>query len=252
MFGRMKLRIFQLILALFLCSTAWSQTSDTTSILFVGNSYTYFWNLPQVIEVMAENQGLPLKSRGSTAGGASWQDHWDGNKDLHTRDVIASSGWDYVVLQNHSLSTINNPEDFQKYGSLLIDYAQKHGATVLLYETWAREFDPTMQARITKGYESLGSLKGANTVPVGQMWELIRSKRPDIQLYDADRSHPSSIGTYVVACMFFATLTGKSIHNLPSRVRTTDKHGQPLYLLIIDPGDGQFIKNMVDMFLELE
>ena len=37
-----------------------SQTESPQKVLFVGNSYTYFWNLPQNVALMAESQKINL------------------------------------------------------------------------------------------------------------------------------------------------------------------------------------------------
>ena len=45
--------------------------------------------------------------------------------------------------------------------------------------------------------------------PVGRAWE--RALRdPAMTLHDPDGSHPSPAGTYLAACVLYATLTGES------------------------------------------
>ena len=53
-----------------------------------------------------------------------------------------------------------------------------------------------------------------------------------MQLFDPDGSHPSPLGTYLNACVFFNILTGESPVGLPNRLITTDKDGEKLYLTI--------------------
>ena len=36
-------------------------------MLFVGNSFTFFWNTPQLVEAMARDQGVSLDAYQSTA-----------------------------------------------------------------------------------------------------------------------------------------------------------------------------------------
>jgi len=36
------------------------KTSPATDILFIGNSYTYFWNLPQVVQGLVASTNSPI------------------------------------------------------------------------------------------------------------------------------------------------------------------------------------------------
>jgi hypothetical protein len=226
---------------------------DTLRVLFMGNSYTYFWNLPQTVEAMAAEAGFPLIARQSTAGGANWQEHWRGEKNLESRKRIEEGNWDIVILQNHSLSTIRSAEAFTEYGNKFINLVRENGAAPMLYLTWAREFNPLMQDQVTKGYEELGKRAGVPVVAVGAVWEQVRNLRPDLKLYDPDGSHPSSIGTYLIACVFYRALTGNAASELPERITTTDRNGEKLYLHILSEGDAQFLQQAADnMVKEVE
>jgi hypothetical protein len=84
-----------------------SAQTDTTRILFIGNSFTYYYNLPQVLHTMAASQGTVLLTRQSTVGGSGLELHWKGEKDSKARQLLEEQSWDYVVLNNHSLATID-------------------------------------------------------------------------------------------------------------------------------------------------
>ena len=45
---------------LFLLVSVYSQKTDTEKILFIGNSFTFYFNLPLVVESMAEVKGVDL------------------------------------------------------------------------------------------------------------------------------------------------------------------------------------------------
>jgi homocysteine S-methyltransferase len=45
---------------------------------------------------------------------------------------------------------------------------------------------------------------------VGPAWERARAEHPEVELHDADGSHPSPAGTYLAACTFLGALLGKS------------------------------------------
>ena len=57
-------------------ASALERTEAPQRILFIGNSYTFFWNLPQNLASMAASQNLSIEARQSTASGASLEQHW--------------------------------------------------------------------------------------------------------------------------------------------------------------------------------
>ena len=238
-----------MVLAGLLFSTSLLAQSDEGSrILFVGNSYTYFNNLPQSVHLLGKSRDVNLVIAQSTAGGATWEQHWAGEKDLTTRELIVNGNWDYVVLQNHSLSTINDSARFMEYGKLLIDLVRQSGAEPVLYLTWAREFNPLMQARVTAVYESLAESEDCGLVPVGPIWSWMRSLRPSLGLYAKDQSHPSALGSYVTACVFFKFFSNQLCKDLPWRLQTIDAQGEKLYIAIIAPDDANFVHQAIDTF----
>ncbi|NRB63643.1 MAG: hypothetical protein HRU40_11580 [Saprospiraceae bacterium] len=194
-------------------------TQDAKKVLFVGNSYTYFWNLHLQVEAMVQqNESHHIQVTASTAGGSNLGQHWRAARGLKSRELIQSGAFEKVILQDHSRRAIDAPDSLMYYGQLLADAAQAKGADVYLYVTWARKWDPYMQAPILKGYQELAQKTGAYLMPVGPAWARARELRPDLELYDPDGSHPSSIGTYLTACVVYGMLTGESPVGLSERV----------------------------------
>jgi len=228
---------------------AQSTETDTSRVLFVGNSYTYFWNLPQAVELMAESRGIPLYTRQSTAGGSNWGQHWTGKKGLQTVPLIQQTGWTHVVIQNHSRSTIDSIDAFMEYGIKLCSLIRAEGAEPMLYQTWARRFNPLMQDTISAAYARIGQKTNSDVVPVGQAWKMARQLRPDLDLYDQDQSHPSPAGTYLAACVFFSALTGEPAEGLPHRLITKDADGEKLYIAIMGTEDARFLQQVADRTL---
>jgi hypothetical protein len=172
-------------------------------ILFVGNSFTARNNLPGLLTGLAGARGVELEHKLIQAGGASLQQHLNAGKAL---DVIATGGFDVVVLQEQSTLPIKNPARFRE-GARDFDAAIKEaGARTALYLTWARRNAPETQQALTSAYAGSAVELGATLVPVGPVWERFLSTHDQPVLHDKDNSHPALAGSYLAACVFLIAL----------------------------------------------
>ena len=71
----MKAKNTFFLLFLFLIPLCTYSQESETKVLFGGNSFTYFWNVPQLVQSMAESQNVTIRTSQSTTGGATWEDH---------------------------------------------------------------------------------------------------------------------------------------------------------------------------------
>ena len=240
-----KIAIAVLLIA-FSTSVCHAQDQSPDNVLFVGNSYTYFWNLPQQVHALAESEGVSILTSQSTSGGTNWGQHWRSERELESKSLIESGNYDAIVLQNHSMRSFDAPDSLKHYGNLFADLIKKNDARIYLYMTRAREWDPYMQKTITDTYTELAEEIDATVVPVGLAWERARELRPDIDLYAEDGSHPSPLGTYLTACVFHRVLTGLEIDSLPPRLISEDYAGEKLYLNILSENNAQFLQKVAE------
>jgi WD40 repeat protein len=185
-------------------------------VLFIGNSYTYFNDLPQMISALAKagNQ-RPLEHARETPGGWSLEQHFKSDKTLKK---IADGKWDYVVLQEQSLRPLKDRKLLFEYAAKLDAEIKKHGAKTLLYQTWSRQDAPEKQAELSKAFVDLGKELGAKVIPVGEAWARALKDDPKLVLHNADKSHPNKAGSYLAACVFYAAIYGKSPEGLPGEI----------------------------------
>ena len=236
--------ITQLCIAIFfiaISNNAIAQVKkDTLSILFVGNSYTYFSNMPQLVSLISDSTKVKLVTYKSTAGGASLRDHWEGKKGLKTKEIISKGTYDFIVLQEHSMGTINKKDDFLTYSKKLCALIKASGAKPYFYVTWAREKVPQYQETITKTYRQASEENNGELIMVGEAWKLAKKLRPQLQLYTQDGSHPSDLGAFLTACVFTSSFSKELPKKLPNRYFITDSNGEEVMLFNEHPLDITF------------
>jgi hypothetical protein len=105
-----------------------------------------------------------------------------------------------------------------EYGKRFDAEIKKQRAKTILYETWALQNKPEQQTAISNAYEGLSRQLTARLAPVGNAWQTALRSDPKLILHDRDHKHPSATGTYLAACVFYATIFGKSPEGLPGRI----------------------------------
>ena len=182
-------------------------------VLFIGNSFNYYYDLPKMVAELAEAGGLrPLGFEQETPGGCTLEQHWKSGKAL---TLIRSRRWDYVVLQDQSQAPLLNRKSMNEYAQKFDAEIRKQGATTILYMTWAPQNKPADQAAISTAYERLARDLQARLAPVGNAWKMALAADRKLVLHDGDQKHPNATGTYLAACVFYATLYGKNPEGLP-------------------------------------
>jgi hypothetical protein len=193
-----------------LLTTAGVSAAEGSSILFIGNSYTFAnggLGLHLREFYASANPGLQIETGEITAGGATLENHW-----ANPVVIGALSGglWDIAVMQEQSTRPVTHPLLMYAYADSLGDLAASSGTTPAFLMTWARRSDPEMIGDLSSAYSYAAGLSGALVVPAGEAFRRSEIENPEILLYEADDSHPSPHGTYLVVCVLYAFLWGES------------------------------------------
>ena len=122
----------------------------TKRVLFIGNSFIHYHNVPGMVRELAEAAGHKMYWQKQTKGGRNLSDHWSIN-DL-ARDKIrkgsGSSGkrWDVVILNEKTVYPAYKDETVCRkmypYAEKFTEYIRKYNpdARIQWYETWAYKF----------------------------------------------------------------------------------------------------------------
>ncbi len=198
--------------------------------LFIGNSYTYYNDLPQTISQLATSTGDTLTTASSTPGGYTLEQHFS---NAATLALIQQGGWDYVVLQEQSQLPAF-PE--AQVAAATYPFARKLDSLIkatdsctktIFYMTWGRKNGDAMNCPnfpILCTYEGMDSLlqlrytfladtNHALLAPVAKVWHYLKNTQSGVNLYDLDDSHPSVSGTYAAACAFYSIMFKKDPAN---------------------------------------
>jgi hypothetical protein len=198
-------------------------------VLFIGNSLTYYHKLPHMVAELAKAGGQkPLRHEQETPGGCTFERHW---KDGKAQKKIESRKWDYVILQENGQLGFKRRDSMLEYGKKLDAEIKKQGAKTILFLTWEDQHAGT-QAQITKVYQDLAAECKSQIAPVGLAWEAALKVNKDLVLHEKDKNHPNKAGSYLTACVFYATLYGKSPEGLPGKIGgLTDEQARPLQVI---------------------
>lgn len=218
---------FSTTLFLLLTLVVGASGQTTKRAFFIGNSYTYYNNMPAIINSLANAGGDTLIHASSTPGGAQLIQQVSNSTTLNG---IRQGNWDFVVIQEQSQKPSFSPTqvaaDVLPFAAQLNDSIVAHNpcAETVFFMTWGRKngdqtncasYPPIcsytgMQARLRSSYLLMADQNQAVCSPVGAAWQVVRDSFPTIELYNADQSHPSYAGSYLAACTFYASLFKKS------------------------------------------
>jgi len=236
----MRLIKFFLILsflALGSSSKAQSKPTDTTSILFIGNSYTYYNSAPELLKKLAQEK-FPdqiIQVKLVSQGGMTLKRHWEEGDALK---AIQSHPWNYVILQEQSklgMPVIIDNDIYFGQTDLFFEYAKKFDieikktdAQTVFFMTWSTRDHPEEQEILTYAYSTIAKELDAILVPIGLVWDKVRNNE-QFDLYDWDGSHPSSHGSYLVATTVFTRLFRENPSGLSGNISglRLSRSGQP-------------------------
>ena len=222
-----------------ICSAGqlWAQTKpkllvvgieNPISAIYIGNSFFYYNNslhshvglLLRAADAKSSFRSVSVTISGS---GFDWHD-----VDSYFRPNAVSSYsfdsknkivfnkldklFDLAIMMDCSQCPIHPQlkSAFRDYAKKNSDTVRKYGTKPVLFMSWAYSDAPEMTAQLAEAYTQVANENNAFVIPAGLAFARSIAKRPDINLYAADKRHPSLAGTYLSACTVYASLFKKS------------------------------------------
>lgn len=180
-------------------------------VLFVGDSFTFFnGGVDNHVKLLAASANPPkiVVCESETQGGATLK-VLHGKSTVH--DKIRSGGYDVVVLQDDIPElTEHSVAPFFEHASLFDQEIRKAGSKTLIFMAWPyQRLNWVSLDTITQAHVDLSRKLGVPVAPVGVAFERALAERPALAMLGPDHEHETLRGTYLAACVLYATLYGE-------------------------------------------
>lgn len=198
------------------------------SILWVGNSFYYYNNSMHNYLgalVRAADPKQPYRATSVTISGSGFD--WHDMESYFRPDGLAKYSfvgdnevrfnqldklYDAVLMSDCSQCPVHPKLKpvFHEYAKKQSDIVRRHGAVPIFMMTWAYKDKPEMAGQLAEEYTVAGNANDALVIPAGLAFAKAIARRPELELYQPDKRHPSLAGTYLAAATAYAAIYGKS------------------------------------------
>lgn len=193
-------------------------------ILIIGNSVTYYNEQPYLFWRLTGAAGKNIYVEQATIPAAQLAYHLNSD---YTKNKITAQKWDVVILQEAVFDiALASSRTYATANVLALKnrILANNNATRIFYAlpyatregiTWQGTFYDyeTSQTMLLDGCRALVQEAGIMTAPVGWAWHESMKNRADLNLYHQDKSHPSLLGSYLAACVYYAAIFQQSVEN---------------------------------------
>lgn len=232
-------KLVVLIFSLFLmsCKSGQTQSKKEINVLFIGNSLTYFHEMPQTLQSMVNEAHLNINIHQSTFPGMQLDGHLNHiivsksengisvrNKEkdefTNTEIKIKEQKWDIVIMQTGGATVLDNRKIvINETISEIKNLVNNPNCKFVLFKTWISLEDYFKQdtvntiALLNNAYTELAIQNNVIQSNNGNKFYEITTTYPSITLYE-DNYHPNENGSFLNACIFYEILTNSKASDL--------------------------------------
>ena len=201
-------------------------TQKTYKILFVGNSHTYYNDMPKMFKGLCDADKINCEVTSITSPGYKLSQFADKTNMYGSQvyQALTNNTWDYVVLQENRAVLVEKEEEAEAAVNTLYTLIHNAGAKMVIYATQPNNIGSTFKVdslslflsdfqieqiltrnnfKIADEYDGLVAASGTNFMRVMQDY-------PKITMYKTDNLHPSVTGSYLAACTIYNTIFDRS------------------------------------------
>lgn len=198
------------------------------SAIYIGNSFFYYNNslhnhVAQFIRAADPAYQFRSTSVTISGSGSDWHDvgsyfrpnavgryTFDANNNIVFNKIERL--FDLAIMMDCSQCPVH-PELRQVFFDQMKQHSatvRKHGAKPVFFMSWAYSDVPAMTAQLAEAYTTAANDNDAFVIPAGLAFGKSVAQRPALNLYVADKRHPSVAGTYLAAATTYGALFRKS------------------------------------------
>jgi hypothetical protein len=179
-------------------------------ILFVGNSLTYFNDLPGLVKNIALQNNYPVEANSLSKPNYSLEDHW---KEGYVTREINKGHYDFVIVQQGPSALKTSRDNLIEYSLLFAKACKDGGSKLAFYMVWPsaeRSFD---FERVIASYTLAADTTNSILCPAGSAWLKVWELNKGFPLYSGDGFHPSEQGSLLAAIVVYGALFDKKDFN---------------------------------------
>ncbi len=189
-------------LLLFCFHAIWAQ-SNTTHILFVGNSLTYTNDLPHLVKEEAKRKNKIISTKMIAYPNYGLEDHWNDGK---VQRLIASKEYDFVIIQQGPSSQSYGRTSLITFGEKLAKLCEDNQSQLVYFMVWPSKLYYYTFDGVIKNHRAAAKKNKAILCPVGEVWKQHFDNKNEFSYYGNDGFHPSLAGSKIAAKVIVKTL----------------------------------------------
>lgn len=189
--------------------------ADGYQVLFIGNSLTYFNDLPGTVARIGSMAGVSIYVQSVALPNFAVIDHASGLS--NAVEIIRGRVWDYVVLQQGPTTTQIGRDTLILAVRQLDPLIRRAGGRPALLMIWPPAGNADAFDVVRQSYQQAADAVAGLFLPGGEAWRAVLAANPELPLYGPDGFHPTELGTYLTALVVYEGITGHDARSLPRR-----------------------------------
>jgi hypothetical protein len=178
-------------------------SDSAKSILFVGNSLTYYNDLPGLVARIGKDSGVEIKTEMIAYPNYALEDHWN---DGQIQVLIANKKYDFVIVQQGPSSQAEGRAMLLDYGARIKGLCVTHNSQLAFFMVWPAFVNFNNFDGVITNYTDAAVATNSLLCPVGKLWKEHFLATGDYSYYGPDMFHPSQKGSENAAKIIFKTL----------------------------------------------
>lgn len=214
------MRYILIVYALLILNGVHAVNNKPLKVLFIGNSLTYYNDMPQTFRLICEASDKQVKIKQITFPGVSLYEHLfkiitsvknlsssrfpkDSSELPEAVKALTQEKWDVIVLQDRSCKE----KGFELAMAKIKEYTASYHPRFLMYQEystilWSKSHRDSAMSVSIKDCNTAAAILKAEIIPIGECYNHTLDQFPEIELFP-DNIHPSPEGSFLIANLIY-------------------------------------------------